>query len=155
MQMIKMPNQDLKYEMTDGCAAYTSFGQWKINQYLHRRIGVHLRPIWNPDTADLIGDPWIRQGLNPSVDETLLPKRKIKIRNITNFIKGELVKKMLHRKIQVNLKTKDIPVRCKWTVSLTRLLEIVLLLNDDLWCWKQVLAHGHHHNKFNLFISTS
>ena len=109
----------------------------------------HLRPIWNPDTADLIGDPWIRQGLNPSVDETLLPKRKIKIRNKTNCIKGELVKKMLRRKIQVNLKTKDIPVRCKWTVSLTRLLEIVLLLNDDLWCWKQILAHGHHHNKFN------
>lgn len=38
-------------------------------------MGSHLGPIVDPNTANFMGDPWIRQCFNPSANETFLPAK--------------------------------------------------------------------------------
>lgn len=34
----------------------------------------YLRPVWNPDASDFVGDTRVGQGIDPSFDESLLPE---------------------------------------------------------------------------------
>lgn len=35
----------------------------------------HLRPVRNPDAADLVGDTGVGQSIDPSADKSFLPAR--------------------------------------------------------------------------------